>query len=62
MSAFNTAQSPTASLPSFILSVSRLGLATEPASKWSRPITIGAEISPSRTRRFKAKPIFALSP
>ena len=36
------AQSLTASVPSSIASVSRFGLATEPQSRWSRPITIGA--------------------
>src|SRR5262249_15686680 len=40
--AFRNAQSLIASLPSFIDSVSRLGLATLPVSRWSRPITIGA--------------------
>jgi hypothetical protein len=37
--------------PSFIDSVSRFGLATEPVSRWSRPITIGAFSSPFRPSR-----------
>ena len=43
-------------------SVSRLGEATEPASRWSRPITIGALTAPVRTSSLKARPIFARSP
>ena len=46
-SAFSIGQSETASLPSFIASVSRFGHATEPASRWSRPMTIGALSSPT---------------
>ncbi len=45
-SAFRIGQSATASVPSFIASVSRFGEATEPQSRWSRPITIGAFTSP----------------
>ena len=41
-SAFRIGQSAIASEPSRIASVSRLGEATEPQSRWSRPITIGA--------------------
>ena len=41
-SAFRIGQSAIASEPSFIASVSRLGEATEPQSRWSRPMTIGA--------------------
>ena len=48
-SALSSGQSETASLPSFIASVSRFGLATEPVSRWSRPITIGAFSSPAST-------------
>ena len=50
-SALSSGQSDTASEPSFIASVSRLGLATEPESRWSRPITIGAFSSPSPPSR-----------
>jgi hypothetical protein len=51
-SAFSSGQSETASEPSRIASVSRLGLATEPESRWSRPITIGAfELAASRPSR-----------
>ena len=46
--ALSSGQSDTASEPSFIASVSRLGLATEPLSRWSRPMTIGAFSSPRR--------------
>ena len=45
-SALSSGQSETASLPSRMLSVSRFGDATEPESRWSRPITIGAFSSP----------------
>jgi hypothetical protein len=44
--ALSSGQSLTASLPSRMLSVSRLGLATEPLSRWSRPMTMGAFSSP----------------
>ena len=47
-SAFRIGQSAIASLPSRILSVSRNGDATLPVSRWSRPMTIGAESSPLR--------------
>ncbi len=39
-------------------SVSRLGLATEPESRWSRPITTGADSSPLRTISLNARPSF----
>src|ERR1700754_1471145 len=39
--ALSSGQSLTASLPSRMASVSRVGLATEPESRWSRPITTG---------------------
>ena len=45
-----------------IASVSRNGEATEPVSRWSRPITIGAETSPRRTRSLKSRPALARSP
>ena len=41
-SALSSGQSATASEPSRIASVSRCGDATDPASRWSRPMTIGA--------------------
>ena len=39
---FRSGQSATASEPSRIASVSRLGDATDPASRWSLPMTMGA--------------------
>src|SRR3989441_1280583 len=60
--AFRMAQSATASEPSCIASVSRTGDATEPVSRWSRPMTTGAPISPRFTRSFKAHPKRARSP
>ena len=45
-SAFRIGQSAIASEPSSIASVSRYGEATEPASRWSRPITTGACTAP----------------
>ena len=44
--AFSNGQSATASEPSLMASVSRLGLATEPESRWSRPMTTGPASSP----------------
>ena len=61
-SALSSGQSATASVPSRIASVSRLGEATEPESRWSRPMTIGALTSPERTSSLKASPAFARSP
>ena len=61
-SAFSSGQSDTASEPSRIASVSRLGLATEPESRWSRPITIGAFSSPAATISLKASPRRCRSP
>ena len=55
-SALRIGQSAIASEPSRIASVSRLGEATEPASRWSRPMTIGASTSPRRTSSLKARP------
>ena len=55
-SALSSGQSETASEPSRIASVSRLGEATEPESRWSRPMTIGAFSSPLATISLKARP------
>ena len=40
----------------------RLGEATEPVSRWSRPITMGAEMAPSRTSSLILRPNRARSP
>ena len=40
----------------------RKGEATEPQSRWSRPMTIGALTFPVRTSSLKARPTFARSP
>ena len=45
-----------------MLSVSRFGLATEPVSRWSRPITIGAFSSPFFTISLNARPALWRSP
>ena len=55
-SALSSGQSAIASLPSAIASVSRYGEATEPESRWSRPITIGADTSPVRTISLNRRP------
>ena len=55
-SALSSGQSAIASEPSSIDSVSRYGEATEPESRWSRPITIGALISPLRDELVEAQP------
>ena len=55
-SAFSTGQSAIASEPSRIDSVSRFGDATEPESRWSRPITIGAFTCRDATRSLKIAP------
>ena len=60
--AFKSGQSLTASVPSFMPSVSRLGLATEPVSRWSRPMTMGALSSPFLTISLKASPATWRSP
>src|SRR3989304_1352476 len=52
-SALSSGQSAIASEPSFIPSVSRLGLATEPASRGARPVAIGAA-DEARRRHFAA--------
>src|SRR5215470_13180157 len=49
-SALRRGQSETASDPSRIASVSRLGEATDPLSRWSRPMAV-AEPSPADARR-----------
>src|SRR3954464_5091050 len=49
-------QSAIASDPSRIASVSRCGDATDPASRWSRPITIGPRSSPAATIALKRSP------
>ena len=61
-SAFRIGQSAIASEPSRIASVSRYGDATEPESRWSRPITTGADTAPERTSSLIASPAFARSP
>ena len=61
-SALSTGQSAIASEPSRMPSVSRSGEATEPASRWSRPIATGAVISPRATRSSKAVPATCRSP
>src|SRR5512146_1107580 len=60
--AFRIGQSAIASDPSRMPSVSRNGDATLPVSRWSRPITIGADNSPRATRSFSATPKRARSP
>ena len=60
--ALRIGQSAIASLPSFIPSVSRKGEATEPESRWSRPMTIGALISPRSTSSSMRSPKSARSP
>ena len=61
-SALSSGQSAIASDSSAIPSVSRYGEATEPESRWSRPITIGADSSPMRTISLKRSPSRARSP
>ena len=51
-----------ASEPSFMASVSRLGEATDPVSRWSRPMTIGAFTLPCFTSQLKRRPSSARSP
>ncbi len=60
--ALRIGQSATASEPSLMASVSRFGEATEPVSRWSRPITMGARISPEATSSFIARPKRARAP
>ncbi len=61
-SALRIGQSAMASEPSRIPSVSRLGEATEPQSRWSRPMTIGALTLPLATSSLNTRPAFARSP
>ena len=60
--AFRSGQSAIASDPSSIDSVSRYGEATEPESRWSRPMTIGARSSPRFTISLKRSPSRRRSP
>ena len=60
--AFSSGQSAIASEPSRIASVSRYGDATEPLSRWSRPITSGAVTSPERTSSLNRSPARCRSP
>ena len=60
--ALSSAQSAIASEPSSIASVSRYGEATDPASRWSRPITIGALSSPEATISLNFRPARWRSP
>ena len=61
-SAFSSGQSAIASEPSAIASVSRYGEATEPQSRWSRPITSGADTRPSATISLNSSPALSRSP
>ena len=61
-SALSSGQSAMASEPSSMASVSRYGEATEPESRWSRPITIGALTSPEATISLKRSPARWRSP
>ena len=60
--ALSSGQSAIASEPSSIPSVSRYGEATEPVSRWSRPITIGAFSSPEATMSLNRAPARFRSP
>ena len=60
--AFSKGQSAMASEPSSMPSVSRYGEATEPESRWSRPITMGAFTLPSRTSSLNSSPACWRSP
>src|ERR1019366_6726370 len=61
-SAFSKGQSAMASEPSAIASVSRYGDATDPESRWSLPITIGAVRSPAATMALNSRPARSRSP
>ena len=61
-SAFSKGQSAMASDPSSMASVSRYGDATEPLSRWSRPMTRGALTAPDATSSLKATPARSRSP
>ena len=54
--ALSNGQSDTASEPSRMASVSRLGEATDPESRWSRPMTTGAFNSPLRDHLVERQP------
>ena len=60
--ALRIGQSLTASVPSSMPSVSRLGDATEPESRWSRPMTMGALTMPLATSSLNLRPALARSP
>ena len=60
--ALSSGQSAIASEPSAMASVSRYGEATEPESRWSRPITMGALTLPSATSWLNSRPALARSP
>ena len=61
-SALSSGQSAIASDPSAMLSVSRYGDATEPQSRWSRPMTTGALSSPEATISLNRAPALSRSP
>ena len=61
-SALSSGQSAIASEPSCIASVSRYGEATEPESRWSRPMTTGADSSPDATISLNRRPARCRSP
>src|SRR5690606_16556419 len=60
--ALSSGQSAMASEPSRMASVSRYGEATEPQSRWSRPMTTGAESSPLATMSLNRSPARSRSP
>lgn len=60
--ALSSGQSAMASEPSSMASVSRYGEATEPQSRWSRPMTIGAASSPLATMSLNRSPALSRSP
>src|SRR5699024_8426191 len=60
--AWSSGQSAIASEPSSMDAVSRYGEATEPESRWSRPMAIGAFTIPARTRSLKIIPARWRSP
>ncbi len=60
--ALSSGQSAIASEPSFMASVSRYGEATEPESRWSRPMAIGADSSPLATISLNFRPALWRSP
>ncbi len=62
ISALRIGQSAIASEPSFMPSVSRLGEATLPQSRWSRLMTMGPDNSPLRTISLKRRPARWRSP